>query len=296
MKILLTGSTGQLGQEIIKTKPSNIDLITPNRTELDLKDYEQCVKIVHDKKPDWVINCAAYTSVDKAESELKLATKINSYAPEAFTKAINSLDSNLLHISTDFVFNGEQNIPYVESEIKSPISKYGYTKALGEELITNSIKNQDNATILRTSWVISSRGKNFALTMLKLHSFKDYINVVSDQIGVPTNAKDLAKACWKVIALKKIKKLPFILHWTDSGVASWYDLAYAVGEIGLELGILKKTAEINPIKTIEYPTPAKRPKYSILDNVNTSKLIEMNPKHWRKNLKNLLIEFKNDQN
>ena len=292
MKILLTGGSGQLGQEIIKYKPKGVEIFNPSRNILDLSDYMACKKIVEDHKPDWVVNCGAYTQVEAAEKNIQLSHKINSYAPAAFTEAINKLNSNLLHISTDFVFDGNQNFPYSENQNTNPISQYGASKALGEELIEKKIKNIDNVTILRTSWVVSPRGKNFILTMLKLHSEKDIIKVVSDQIGCPTSAGDLAKVCWKIIMIKKKKKLPFILHWSDAGIASWFDIAVAVGELAKELGINKNEAIVFPINSSEYPTPAKRPKYSLLDTRETCRILNLQGTHWRKNLKNILIDYK----
>ena len=296
MKVLLTGGSGQVGQEIIKSKPEEIEIINPCRKKLDLSDYNACKKIVEDHKPDWIINCGAYTQVDAAEKNILLSQKINGYAPASFVEAINKINTNLLHISTDFVFDGNQNFPYKENQIRNPLSQYGVSKALGEELIEKKISDLEKATILRTSWVISPVGKNFILTMLKLHSEKEIIKVVSDQIGCPTCAGELSKVCWRIIELKKKKKLPFILHWSDAGVASWFDIAVAVGELAKELGINKKEAIVLPINTSEYPTPAKRPKYSILNTKKTSKLLEVEPIHWRKNLKNILIEFRNSRN
>ncbi len=296
MKVLLTGGSGQVGQEIIKSKPEEIEIINPCRKKLDLSDYNACKKIVEDHKPDWIINCGAYTQVDAAEKNILLSQKINGYAPASFVEAINKINTNLLHISTDFVFDGNQNFPYKENQIRNPLSQYGASKALGEELIEKKISDLEKATILRTSWVISPVGKNFILTMLKLHSEKEIIKVVSDQIGCPTCAGELSKVCWRIIELKKKKKLPFILHWSDAGVASWFDIAVAVGELAKELGINKKEAIVLPINTSEYPTPAKRPKYSILNTKKTSKLLEVEPIHWRKNLKNILIEFRNSRN
>ena len=296
MKVLLTGGSGQVGQEIIKSKPDEIEIIYPCRKKLDLSDYSACKKIVKDNEPDWLINCGAFTKVDEAEKNILLSKKINGYALAAFVEAINEINSNLLHISTDFVFDGNQNFPYKENQIRNPLSQYGRSKALGEELIEKKINDTEKATILRTSWVISPRGKNFILTMLKLHSEKEYIKVVSDQIGCPTSTAELAKVCWRIIELKKKKKLPFILHWSDAGVASWFDVAVAVGEIAKELDINKKKAIVLPINTSDYPTPAKRPKYSLLNIQNTSHLLDINPVHWKKNLRNILIEYKNSKN
>ena len=296
MKVLLTGSTGQLGYEIIQSKPKEIEIINPNRKELDLSDYESCKNIIIKVKPDWIINCGAYTAVDEAEKNIQLSNKINSYALEAFTEIINKTNGKLLHLSTDFVFDGNQNFPYQENQKKNPICQYGKSKALGEELIERKIKKKENATILRTSWLISPRGKNFILTMLKLHSEKEFINVVSDQIGAPTSAIDLSKVCWKIIQFKKQEKLPFILHWTDAGVASWFDVAVAVGDIAEELKIIKKKAKINPISSNQYPTTARRPKYSVLNTKKTHSLLKIQPIHWRENLKNILINYKKINN
>ena len=293
MKILLTGGSGQVGQEIIKSKPEEIKIINPSRKTLDLSDYIACKNFVMDHKPDWIINCGAYTQVDDAEKNIQLSQKINGYALGAFVEASNEISTNLLHISTDFVFDGNQNFPYKENQKRNPISQYGSSKALGEELIEKKINDIQKATILRTSWVISPLGNNFILTMLRLHSEKEIIRVVSDQIGCPTSAKELAKVCWRIIELKKKKKLPFIFHWSDAGVASWFDIAVAVGEIARELDINKKEAIVLPINTSQYRKPAQRPKYSLLNTQNTSNLLDIHPIHWRKNLKNILIEYKN---
>ena len=292
MRILLTGGSGQVGQEILNFKPKDIQIISPRRNKLDLSDYSACKKIVKEYKPDWIINCGAYTSVDGAEKDIELSSKINSFAPKAFAEVINEINGNLLHLSTDYVFDGEQNYAYEVHQKKNPISQYGKSKALGEELIAKNIKNISNATILRTSWVISPKGKNFIQTMLKLHSEKEYIKVVSDQIGSPTSASELSKVCWKIVELKKKNTLPFILQWADAGIASWFDIAVAVGDIGLELGILKKKAYVYPIYSHEYPTPARRPKYSLLNTSMTSKYLNIQPNHWRENLANILIEYK----
>ena len=292
MKILLTGSSGQVGQEIINTKPPNVEIINPCRKELDLSNFKSCIDKVLIEQPDWVINCAAYTSVEDSEKNFELATKINSLAPKAFTRAINEINGNLLQISSDFVFDGLKNTPYCEYDKRSPCNHYGYTKALGEQLIQETIENIDNATILRTSWVISSKEENFITKILGLNSKKNEINVISDQLGAPTSAKYLAKACWKLIELKKRKRIPFILHWTDNGTASWFELALAIVDTAEDLGILKKKALIRPIKSSEYPSKVKRPKYSVLDMQNSSKFLQLEPKHWKINLREILIEYK----
>ena len=296
MKVLLTGGSGQVGQEIIKCKPKKVNLIFPDRKELDLSNYESCKKICLENRPDWVINCGAYTAVDYAEKEFSICKKIKSYAPKAFTEAINEINGNLLQLSTDYVFDGKQNYPYKENQNKNPLSKYGFSKSLGEELIKKHIKNIKNATILRTSWVISPRGKNFILKILKLHSERKYIDVVSDQIGSPTSAADLGKVCWEIIKFKHKKNLPFIMHWCDQGVASWFDIAYYIGDIAKELKIIDKKAKINPINSTKHLTLAKRPKYSVFDILNTVKVLDIQPTHWKENLRKILIEYPQNKN
>ncbi len=292
MKILLTGATGQLGKSVINSKPKNIELLIADREKLDFLNPKNCEKVIISEKPDWVINCAAYTNVDKAENDIELSNIVNGLAPEALAKAISHIKGNLLHISTDFVFDGKQNYAYGTKQKRNPINQYGFSKSLGEKLIEKNIINNARATILRTSWLIGPIGKNFVTVMLKLHAEKDQIYVVSDQIGAPTFTKDLASICWDIINLQKSEESTQILHWSDSGVASWYDIAEAIGEIGLELGILKKRAAVVPIKTKQYPSPARRPRYSLLDTQKTAELIGKIPIHWRKNLRKLLIEYK----
>ena len=296
MKVLLTGSTGQLGYEIINSKPNGIEIYHPTRLELDLSDCESCERFVLEKRPEWIINTAAYTFVDQAERERDLAKNINSFAPWAFTKALNKIDCNLLHISTDYVFDGKQNKPYQENQATCPINYYGYTKALGEELIEKEINDKSRATILRTSWVISPRGRNFVKTILNANKIKENINVVSDQVGGPTCAADLGKVCWEIIKFKKKKNLPFLMHWSDAGMASWFDIAVALGEIAKELKIIERKAKINPINSTEYLTLAKRPKYSVLDTLNTAKLLDIKPNYWRENLRKILIEYQKNNN
>lgn len=292
MKILLTGSNGQLGQEIFKLKPKDIEVINPNSTEFNLTNLNSCKEQIFDLKPNWIINCAAYTNVEKAEKENKLSKQINSYAPKEFSKVINQIGSNLLHISSDYVFDGKQNTPYKENQETNPLSYYGYTKALGEKLIAKNINNIERASILRTSGLIGPVGRNFVITMLKHHAEKKTISVVADQICAPTRSKDLAKAVWQIIKYKKSKKLPFIMHWSDAGIASWFDIANEIGNLGLKLGILKRKAIVKPITTEEYISLAKRPKFSLLDIKQTSDLLEMKPLDWRENLEYILRDYK----
>ena len=289
IKVLLTGSNGQLGKTISLCKPENIDLITPKREDLDLSNFQKCKEIIYKLKPDWVINCGAYTQVDNAEKEYKLALKINADAPKAFSEALKINGGNLLQISTDFVFNGKSNTPYQVNDARNPINKYGFTKLVGEEFVEKILEPEGQSIILRTSWVISPFGKNFLLTMLNLHKTKEYINVVSDQIGCPTSTFTLAKVCWKLIIMKMNNtNFPKKFHYSDSGTASWYDLALEIGEIAEKYSLIKKQSFVKPIKTIDYPTPASRPNFSLLDSSETNKILGLKEIHWRYALKDIL--------
>ncbi len=296
MKVLLTGSNGQVGNALIRTKPSHIDLYPTFRSNLELSNPQECFDIVKAIKPDWIINSGAYTSVDKAEKEKEIAIAINAGAPKAFANAILKEGGKLLQISTDFVFDGSQSVPYTPSSRRTPINVYGKSKAKGEIEIENLLTNKNQSVILRTSWLMGPTRTNFALTMLKLHKEKDIISVVADQVGSPTTTATLSDAIWKIISINSEitdhpNGSPQVLHWCNSGVASWYDIAVAVGEISEEIGLIKQKADVLPIQTINYPTPAHRPSYSILDNSITKEKLKLTPIHWRQALKNLLIDY-----
>ena len=298
MKVLLTGSNGQLGKAIIAESRNyvskfNIELIQSSRHNMDLSNYEECKKIINFYKPDWVLNAGAYTLVDKAESQVSLAYAVNAKAPAAFVEVLETFGGRLLQVSTDFVFNGKQGFPYLTNQNVDPLGVYGSSKAEGEKAALEYI----NSRVLRTSWVYGPTGKNFFLTILRLHSERSKngqsLQVVSDQIGVPTSTKTLAKACWKSIFLDSNNDSYRILHWTDAGAASWFDFAVSIGEIAAQLNIIESPAEVIPISTKEYPTPARRPPYSILDCIDTREALSLNPVHWRKALENVLHDLKN---
>ena len=291
MKVLITGSKGQLGQSLIEKKPQNIDLILSSRDTFDLTSKKECDFYLKKIKPDLILNAAAYTAVDKAESERDLAYNVNSLAPKYFAEIATELGIKLIHISTDFVFDGKQNYPYKPEQERRPLSVYGYTKAYGEEFIEKIMGNSNAGIIIRTSWVMGPVGKNFSRTILKLLSDRDQIKVVADQVGGPTTTYSLAEYCWQIISfLKEDFPLPKILHYTNSGIASWYDIAVAIQEIGLDLNLLKSNCEIVPIKAIDYPTAAIRPTYSVLDctsSINFPNISSSN--HWRNALKKVLL-------
>ncbi len=288
MKILLTGKTGQLAQAILRTKPEKIEIIPLSREELDLIDEKACFEYVIEHKPDWVINTAAYTYVDKAEKEPDKAIFINANAPKAFSKALNKTGGKLLQISTDYVFNGCQSYPYLANQETSPNSVYGLSKALGEKYVLNYLE-KDKMIIFRTSWLYGTEGNNFLLTMLRLHQEKDEIKVVSDQISCPTSTDSLALAIWQSIKLSQENRLHNnILHWSDAGSASWYDFSFLIGDLAEELGLINKAAKVTPIPTKLFPMDASRPNYSLLDCSETRLALNIPYYHWTKSLKEVL--------
>ena len=238
-------------------------------------------------RPDWVLNAGAYTAVDRAESEPELARAVNADAPAAFAQALAEGSGRLLQVSTDFVFDGRQGHPYGPHQAVSPLGVYGASKAEGERAALANL-GAENTTILRTSWVYGPVGRNFCLTMLRLHGQRaisgEPLGVVVDQVGCPTATHTLASACWAVIE----QRLNGTFHWSDCGAASWYDFAVAIGELGLEAGLLERAAPVRPLTTAEYPTPAQRPSYSLLDTSATRQALGLAPSHWRQALREVL--------
>ena len=287
LKVLLTGSDGQLGQALQASRPAGVELIACGRAELDLADAEACAAAVRQHRPDWVLNAGAYTAVDRAEQEPDLAWAVNAGAPQALATALAATGGSLLQVSTDFVFNGEQGHPYRREQAVDPLGVYGRTKAEAEQLVRAALP-ADRCCVLRTSWVYGPVGKNFCLTMLRLHRLKaaagEPLAVVADQVGCPTATHTLATACWAAIG----RQASGILHWSDAGAASWYDFAVAIGELGVARGLLPQAAEVRPITTDDYPTPARRPSYSLLDCSATRVALGLEPRHWRQALSAVL--------
>ena len=292
MKILLTGAGGQLGQALLDAKPEAFELISTTRQELNLADAEACSSAVQQHQPDWVLNAGAYTAVDKAESEPELAHAVNGGAPEAFAQELERQGGRLLQVSTDFVFNGTQGTPYQPEQTRDPLGVYGASKAAGEAAIQSVFGAEGRGLIMRTSWVIGPVGKNFALTMLRLHRERDQLGVVADQVGCPTSTLNLAQACWRTLQIAGERDMPAVMHWCDNGAASWYDVAVAIGQIGAELGLIDTPAKVQPITTSDYPTPAERPSYSLLDCTGTRAALELDGEHWQKALRAVLQQAK----
>ena len=291
MRVLLTGAGGQLGTALQKSCPGAVELIATNQAELDLSDARACTAMVAALKPDWVLNGGAYTAVDRAEEQPQLAEAVNAAAPRAFAEALAELGSGrLLQISTDFVFSGQQGHPYGAEDQAAPLGVYGASKARGEAAVLE-VLGPKRACVLRTSWLYGPVGKNFCLTMLRLHEIKaaagEALNVVADQVGCPTHTAGLAAACWQVLA----RDIGGMQQWSDAGVASWYDFAVAIGEEAVALGILATAAKVNPISTAEYPTPAQRPSYSLMDCSASRKALGLEPLHWRQGLRQVLASI-----
>lgn len=278
MKILVTGSEGQLGKSIRQ----RISLFPDLRFEftdidqLDITDKQSLKFFIEKSKPDVIIHCAAYTAVDKAEDEQEKAYLINAEAVEYLAQLAREYRILLIHISTDFVFDGKSIKPYSEEDLANPISVYGKSKLAGEEAI---IKIDPDAIIIRTSWLYSEYGHNFAKTILRLGAENSELNIVDDQVGTPTYAGDLAEAILKIIKANYNPKGVQIFHYSNEGMASWYDFTKEIIEIK------KLNCAIHPIKTEEYPLPANRPAYSVMNKARVKKTFHLEIPEWKESLK-----------
>jgi dTDP-4-dehydrorhamnose reductase len=279
---LVTGVAGQLGRALLATRPDGWNCVPLNRAALDLSDPDGITRIVDFHQPDLVLNAAAYTAVDRAETEPELAHAINAEAPAAFARALAGSARRLVQVSTDFVFDGQSGESYRPADPRNPQSVYGASKAAGEDAAGS------DAIIVRTSWVHAAGGSNFVRTMLRLMRERRELRVVADQIGSPTWATGLAQTLWCLAA----KDQPGIYHHRDAGVASWYDFAFAIAEEAFAIGLIARVPEIVPIATADYPTPARRPSFSVLDVSATRALLADGHVHWRTNLKSMLQEEK----
>jgi dTDP-4-dehydrorhamnose reductase len=283
VKVLLIGRAGQLGSELLRTVPAGVEVAAPDRDALELTDDQAIERVVEKVGPQVVINAAAYTAVDLAETETQLAHSINGAAVGAIANVCSRVGAKLVHVSTDFVFDGASGRPYAPHDAPRPINVYGQSKLAGEELVTSTPSL--DWRIVRTAWVYSKGGRNFLLTMLRLFGERDQVRVVADQIGTPTSANSLALAVWRAA---HDEGEPALLHFTDAGVASWYDFAVAIYEEATALGILSRTVNIEPIATVDYPTPARRPACSVLDKSATIRRLGIEPIHWRTQLRAVL--------
>jgi dTDP-4-dehydrorhamnose reductase len=285
-KVLITGAAGQLGRELLRSVPEGVECIAATREILDIADAAQVRAFVRRERPGLIINAAAYTAVDKAESEQKLAAAINVNGAANLATACAENGSRLIHVSTDFVFDGTSSTPYLPDAPTSPLGEYGRSKLAGEQAVVAGLPS---ALIMRTAWVYSAFGGNFVKTMLRLMAEREELSVVADQVGTPTWARGLADALWLAADQSDLQGL---YHWTDAGVCSWYDFAVAIAEEALEIGLLQRMPRIHPIPGSAYPTPAARPAFSVLDKNSTWAVLKTEGLHWRSQLRSMLKELK----
>ena len=280
MNILVTGSNGQLGSEIkdLAANYADFNCYFTDSIDLDICNSGTLEHYIKDNKIEAVINCAAYTAVDKAEQEAELAEKVNSEGVLNLVNALAKVNGKLIHISTDYVFDGNSFVPYKELDEVNPMGVYGITKRSGELAVLNS---DIDGIVIRTSWLYSAYGNNFVKTMLKLGNERAELGVIFDQVGTPTNASDLAQACLDILSSKKQSKMNSkgnLYHFSNEGVASWYDFAITIMALG------KVVCHIKPIETKDYPTAAKRPHFSVLNKSKIKKDFEIEIPYWRNSL------------
>jgi len=240
---------------------------------------------VADCKPDVIINAAAYTAVDKAETDIDAANAVNADAVAHLANAAKAANAHMIHVSTDFIFGKCTPSPIHPDAPADPVSVYGKSKLAGEQALMEILPH--NSFLVRTAWVYSSHGNNFVKTMLRLMKERGEVGVIADQIGSPTWANSLARALWRAADIRATG----VAHWTDAGAASWYDFAQAIMEEGLSLGLLDKEATVNPLRTDQYPTPAARPTYSVLELTSTWDTLDLQAAHWRVELRNMMREL-----
>jgi dTDP-4-dehydrorhamnose reductase len=284
-KVLITGAGGQLGQELVRSCGAHLHCVPLSRRELDLAHEEALLRALDDIAPQQVVNAAAYTAVDAAESDAAAAWRGNAEGPRLLARACAQRGIRVLHVSTDFVFDGESPHPYTPEAPTAPLGEYGRSKLAGEQAV---LEECPGALIMRTGWVYSRFGGNFVKTMMRLMAERDELAVVADQVGTPTWAAGLAQALWAAV---ERPRLGGIYHWSDAGVCSWYDFAVAIYEEGSALGLLPPGLQVRPIPASDYPTPARRPAYSVLDKSSSWRDLELPGVHWRQQLRAMLQDL-----
>jgi dTDP-4-dehydrorhamnose reductase len=286
VKVLVLGGGGQVARAVAACVPVNHTTLVKTRQELDIADEAAVTAAVADSGAAWVVNGAGYTAVDLAEDQRSQAFEINETAVGLLARAASRAGCRLLHLSTDFVFDGNSSRPYLPSDAPNPLSVYGQSKFGGERRV---VAQDAGGIVLRTAWVYAAQGRNFVLTMLRLMRDREQVSVVCDQIGTPTWAAGIAAAIWGLI---DVNAPGGVYHWTDLGVASWYDFAVAIQEEALARGLLRREIPITPIPSAAYPTRARRPAFSVLDTADTRALVKVPGQHWRHNLRTMLDELR----
>lgn len=284
-KVLITGAAGQVGRALLDAAPDGLEVVACTRADVDVGDGDAVRDCIERHRPAVIINAAAYTAVDKAESESDAAHRINAQGPGHLAAAAREYGARLIHISTDFVFDGSASVPYRPDSATNPLGVYGRTKRDGERAVLETLP--ERSTVVRTAWVYAATGANFVRTMLRIMRASGAVRVVADQVGTPTAARSLAEALWQIASNAEIRG---IHHWTDAGVASWYDFAVAIAEEGAQLGLVPPQVTVEPITTADYPTPARRPAFSVLDKRSLAPY-GLAPIHWRQRLRVMMKEI-----
>jgi dTDP-4-dehydrorhamnose reductase len=284
--VLVLGGGGQVASAVVAAAPAQHHVVVRSHAELDIGDAQAVARAFAETRAEWVVNAAAYTAVDLAEDQPAQAMAVNDTAVGVLATAASTAGCRLLHLSTDFVFDGKSNLAYLPGDQTNPLSVYGVSKLGGERRVLNSA---GSGIVLRTAWVYAAAGRNFALTMLRLMREKEQVSVVSDQIGTPTWAGGIAAAIW---GLMEAGAPGGVYHWTDLGVASWYDFAVAIQDEALARGLLNRAVPVIPISSAAYPTRARRPAFSVLDTASTRALIKVPARHWRHNLRTMLDDIR----
>jgi dTDP-4-dehydrorhamnose reductase len=285
MKALVTGAGGQLATELVGRAPDGASVVALSKQDLDICDTAAVTAAIVRHAPDVVFNTAAYTAVDRAESQVDLAWRVNRDGAATLAAAAQAAGARIVHVSTDFVFDGRTARPYLPEDPTAPLGVYGASKQAGDEAVAAAAPG---ALIVRTAWVYSPWGGNFLKTMLRLMSERAQVRVVADQIGTPTSAATLAETLWGLTRVGA----GGVFHCTDAGVASWYDFAQAIAEDAHTLGMLRGGVQVIPIATKDYPTPARRPAFSVLDKTKTWATMDGPPPHWRVEMRAVLSRLK----
>lgn len=286
LKVLLTGANGQLGWELQRTAPAGVTMAALASADLDIRDPAAVEAAVLRLAPGVIINAAAYTAVDRAEQEREQAFAVNELGVGNLVAVAARQGIRLVQVSTDFVFDGQNSRPYRPDDPARPLGVYGASKLAGEKRL--AMLPPENWLLIRTAWVYSSHGHNFVKTILRLLGERERVGVIADQTGTPTWARGLALALWEGVG----QGLTGVHHWTDAGVASWYDFAVAIQEEALALGLLTRRIPVAPLTTGDYPLPAARPSYSVLDKSSLWQALAATPVHWRVALRRMLQELK----
>lgn len=286
MKVLVTGASGQLGTQVVRDlRRDGYEVVAAGRETMDLGEPEDVAQKIAAVQADWVINCAAYTKVDKAEEESAIAMTVNRDGAAGVARGVADYGGRMLHVSTDFVFNGRQSVPYTEDDTPDPLGVYGQSKLRGEQAVREILPN---ACVLRTSWVYGVHGNNFVKTILRLAGEREELRVVDDQVGTPSWTTDISRAILALIG----QGAQGLWHFSNEGVASWYDFAQAIVREAAQLGFPVRAREIRAIPTKDFPLPAKRPAYSVLDKQKIRDSLSWRIPYWRDSLAAMLKELK----